>query len=86
MESLKLKVRKIGNSEGIVIPQKYMHIVKEADETIKVDIDENGILIKAVKETPRKGWAKSFKKMKKKKDDILLMPDVFKDESFEEWK
>jgi antitoxin MazE len=86
MESLTLKVRKIGNSEGIVIPKKYLNIVKTENETVKIDIDDNGILIKTASESPRKGWAKSFKKMRKKNDDELLMPDVFKDEKFEEWK
>ncbi|HVK96378.1 MAG TPA: hypothetical protein VM368_01110 [Flavisolibacter sp.] len=86
MESLILKVRKIGNSEGIVIPQKYLQIVKTEDQTVKLDIDENGILIKAAKESPRKGWGKAFKRMKKNNDDKLLLPDVFEDEIFDAWK
>jgi antitoxin MazE len=86
MESIALKVRKIGNSEGILIPQKYMQIVKAADGTVNVDIDEKGILIKTAKENPRKGWSKAFKRMRSQKDDALLMPDVFEDEKWDEWK
>ena len=38
------------------------------------------------KNSPRKGWEKSFKKMNENGDDQLLINDVFEDESFEEWK
>ena len=86
MEKITLKVRKIGNSKGIVLPKKYLRIVETANETVKINVDETGILIKSTAEKPRKGWGKSFKKMKKNKDDKLLLPGVFQDESFEKWK
>jgi antitoxin MazE len=34
----------------------------------------------------RRGWAKAFKRMAKNGDDKLLMPDVFEDEKFDDWK
>ncbi len=85
METIKLKVRKIGNSKGIVIPQKYLKIVEGDKDEIDVEVDEKGILLKSNNQTPRKGWAKAFKRMAKNGDDKLIMPDVFKDETFEEW-
>jgi antitoxin MazE len=86
MEIMKLKVRRIGNSKGIVIPQKYLKIVKGDKEEIEVEVDEKGILLKSNNDVPRKGWEKAFKKMAKNGDDKLILPDVFEDEIFEEWK
>ncbi len=85
METLKIKVRKIGNSKGIVIPKKYLKKVESDKEEILIEVDEKGILLKSHNQTPRKGWAKAFKRMAKNGDDKLLMPDVFEDENFEEW-
>jgi len=34
----------------------------------------------------RRGWVKAFKRMAKNKDDRLLLPDVFEEEEFGEWK
>lgn len=86
METLSLKVRKIGNSKGIVIPQKFLRIVENEKEEITIEVDDAGILLKSNKPSPRKGWAKEFKKMAKNNDDKLIMPDIFKDENFDAWK
>ena len=86
METLSLKVRKIGNSKGIVIPQKFLRIVENEREEVTIEVDDAGILLKSNKPSPRKGWAKEFKKMAKNNDDKLIMPDVFKDENFDAWK
>ena len=85
METLKIKVRKIGNSKGIVIPQKYLKIVEGDKEEIEIEVDEKGMLLKKHNEVPRKGWAKACKRMAKNGDDKLLIPDLFEDETFEEW-
>ncbi|MEO8568438.1 MAG: AbrB/MazE/SpoVT family DNA-binding domain-containing protein [Ginsengibacter sp.] len=86
METLKLKVRKIGNSKGIVIPQKYLSQVESDQEEILIEVDEKGILLKSNQQSPRMGWEKAFKRMAKNGDDTLLMPDVFDDETLENWK
>ena len=86
MEKLTLKVRKIGNSKGIVIPQKFLKIIETNSDEIQIEVDESGILLKSNKELVRKGWGKSFKKMAKNKDDKLIMPDVFEDEKLDSWK
>ena len=85
MEIIKVKVRRIGNSRGIVIPQKYLKIVEGDKEEIEIEVDDKGILLKKHTEAPRKGWAKACKRMAKNGDDKLLIPDVFDDETFEGW-
>lgn len=86
METLTLKVRKIGNSKGIVIPKKYLSMIENDKEEISIVVDNDGILLKSNEQNPRKGWAAAFKKMAKNNDDKLLLPDVFKDEKLPEWK
>jgi antitoxin MazE len=86
MEAFTLKLRKIGNSRGLVIPQKYLKHLEGADDIVYAEAGENGILLKANKSNPRRGWEKAFKKMAKNNDDKLLLPDVFKNESFDQWK
>jgi antitoxin MazE len=86
MEKFTLKVRKIGNSKGIVIPQKILKLIETDQEEILIEVDESGILLKSNKETVRNGWEKSFKKMAKHKDDQLIIPDVFENEKFDAWK
>ncbi len=81
-----MKIRRIGNSKGIVIPQKFLKTLRTDKEEIVIEVDEKGILLKSNVQSPRKGWAKAFKRMAKNGDDTLLMPDVFGDEIFEKWK
>jgi antitoxin MazE len=86
MQTLSIKVRKIGNSKGIVIPQKILKLVENDREEITMEIDEQGILLKMNDQNPRKKWATSFKKMAKNNDDKLIVPDVFEGENVDEWK
>ncbi len=86
METLTLKVRKIGNSKGIVIPKKYLVMIENEKEEVQLIVDKEGILLKSNEQNPRKGWAAAFKKMAKNNDDRLILPDVFNDEKLPEWK
>ena len=86
METLTLKVRKIGNSKGIVIPKKYLSLIENEKEEVQLVVDHEGILLKSNKQNPRKGWSSAFKKMAKNNDDNLIFPDVFNDEKLPEWK
>ena len=85
METLKIKLRKIGNSKGIVIPKKYLKIIDGEKDEITLEINEDNILLKRSNEIPRKGWAEACKKMAKSGGDTLLIPDIFEDETFDEW-
>jgi antitoxin MazE len=86
METLKIKLRRIGNSKGIVIPKKYLKIIDGEKDEIIIEVNKDNILLKKSDDIPRKGWADACKKMAKNGNDKLLIPDVFEDETFEEWK
>lgn len=78
-----ISVIQIGNSKGIRLTKMLIEKYKITD-TVELILEKDCIVIKP-KALPRKSWEKAFKKMHKNGDDKLLMPDVFEDESFEEW-
>jgi antitoxin MazE len=79
-----ISVISIGNSKGIRLTKTLIEKYNIKD-TMELVLEKNYIILKP-KISPRKGWEKSFKKMHKKDDDKLLIPDVFEDENFDEWK
>ena len=73
----------IGNSKGIRLSKTLIEKYKLKD-TIELVLEKGYIILKP-KTKARKGWDKAFKKMHDNGDDKLVMPDVFDDESSEEW-
>ena len=78
---MEISIISIGNSKGIrlskTINEKY-----NFQDTIELILEKGYIILKP-KTKARKGWEKSFKKMKECGDDKLLISDVFTDESFD---
>lgn len=81
---METSVIKIGNSKGVrlskTILEKY-----QIGEKVEIILEDDQIILKPIR-IPRQGWAEAFKKMHENGDDELLIPDVFEDEDFEEWK
>lgn len=83
---MKATIVPIGNSKGIRIPKVILeecHIGK----SVFLEVKGGGIVIKPVKEEPRKDWEDSFERMHENKDDQLLIDDnVDLDMESWEWK
>jgi len=83
---MKLPIIKIGNSQGIRIPQS---ILKQCNiqDSVNISIEDNAIIITPdVGDAPRKGWAEEFKKMASHGDDALLDSDIIEsDFDKKEW-
>ncbi len=81
---MEANIIKIGNSKGVrlskTILEKY-----QIGEKVELILEKDHIILRPVKQ-PRQGWAEAFKKMHEQGEDKLLIPDVFEDEDFEEWK
>ncbi len=73
----------IGNSKGIRLSKTLLEKYNIQD-TLELILEKGYIILKP-KTSSRKGWEKSFKKMRENGDDKSLMADVFEDENFEEW-
>ncbi len=76
----------IGNSKGIRIPKiilEQCHIGR----SVFLEVKGGGIVIRPVKEEPRKDWEEDFKRMQENKDDHLIINDnVDLDMEGWEWK
>ena len=81
---MEVSVIKIGNSRGIRFSKTIIERYNIRD-TVNLILEKGHIIIKPVTK-PRKGWEKAFKEMHDKRDDRLIIPDIFDDEISEEWK
>ena len=78
---MEISIISIGNSKGIRLSKTIIEKYNFQD-TIELILEKGYIILKP-KTKARKGWEKSFKKMKECGDDKLLISDVFTDESFD---
>ena len=80
---METKLVKMGNSRGVRIPKL---LLEEAGFVEKVEIARKGksIIITPCR-TPRKNWADDAAEIVALGQDELLIPDVFDDETLDEW-
>ena len=81
---MEVPIIQIGNSKGIRLSKTLLEKYNFTD-AVELILEKDHLVIKP-KKLPRQGWEKAFKKMNENGDDNLLLPDVFEDENFEEWK
>ena len=67
---MKTQIIKIGNSQGIRIPKILLQESRIGKDVELISRKEQ-IVIRSIKKI-RSGWEKSFQKMAKNKDDMLL--------------
>ncbi|GAB4014903.1 AbrB/MazE/SpoVT family DNA-binding domain-containing protein [Spirosoma koreense] len=80
---MQLAVVSIGNSKGIRLPKTVLEKY-QITNSVEVEMLEDGLVLRPVRK-PREGWEEAFKQMHENGDDRLLIPDVFDDETWEEW-
>lgn len=78
------KVRKIGNSYGILLSKKLLEQAKMKDE-VKLSFSDNKIIIEAVKENPREGWEEMLIKAGSLEDTERPYEDFSNKFDEEEW-
>ncbi|MCH7514855.1 MAG: AbrB/MazE/SpoVT family DNA-binding domain-containing protein [Bacteroidetes bacterium] len=81
-----VKVHKIGNSKGVIIPPAWLDQLtgNKAVQNIELVMrTEGSVIIIEPLLKPRQGWAKAAIKAHARGDDSLLIPDVFEDEKIE---
>lgn len=72
--SVKTRIIKIGNSQGIRIPKVLLEQAGLGEE-VELDVSNHQILIRAVGK-PRQGWDEAFRAMAEAGDDRLLDEDL----------
>lgn len=84
--TMKTKLVKIGNSQGVRIPRALLN-ESGLNGEVELVVDGNAIVVRPACK-PREGWGEAFAKMAKRGDDELLMDEpkgVWSTFDEEEW-
>jgi antitoxin MazE len=77
---MKVKIVKIGNSKGIRIPKVLLRQTGIDDE-VNLEVKDDQIILRPLKESVRKGWNYSFRKMADEGDDELINGEILTDQT-----
>ena len=72
--SVKTRIIRIGNSQGIRIPKPLLEQSGISGD-VELEVEDNRIVIQAVPES-RRGWEEAFASMAEQGDDNLNDPDM----------
>lgn len=70
--TVKTRIIRIGNSQGVRIPKPLMEQSGITDE-VELEVGDNTIVIRSVGD-PRRGWKEAFESMAHRGDDQLVDP------------
>lgn len=74
---MKTSIRKMGNSQGVLIPKPFLAKagMLVGDDDIDIDIEDDKIVIRKLEKRSRQGWAEASKKIAAANDDVLVWPE-----------
>lgn len=70
---MKTAIRKMGNSQGVIIPKPVLMQVGLIDEAV-MTVEDGALVLRPVQNEPRKGWADASKRLAASGDDELAWP------------
>lgn len=71
---MQVSIRKIGNSQGVLIPKPVLAQVG-LDDVAELRVNNGVIEIRPVKRNPREGWARDSQRIAEAGDDALAWPE-----------
>jgi antitoxin MazE len=71
---MEVAIRKMGNSQGVLIPKPILAQVG-LEGTADLQVRDGAIVIRPVRRNPRQGWAEDAKRLAQAKDDALVWPE-----------
>lgn len=75
---MRTTIRKMGNSQGIIIPKPLLrHIGPEGEADLMVE--NNSIVLRKPQDNPREGWAEASRELANNDDDGVLWPEFGND-------
>jgi antitoxin MazE len=72
---MEVAVRKMGNSRGVLIPKPILAQIGLKD-TADLQVRNGVIEIRAVRQSPREGWAEDARRLAAEADDAPVWPEV----------
>lgn len=71
---MKITIRKMGNSQGVIIPKPILAQVGLDDEA-EMSIERGTIVLRRPRKGVREGWAEASKAIAASGDDALVWPE-----------
>ena len=71
---MKIAIRKMGNSQGVIIPKPVLAQVG-LDSEAEMSVEHGAIILRKPREGVRVGWAQASKAVAAKGDDALEWPE-----------
>ena len=71
---MKIAIRRIGNSKGMIIPTAILNQLGLEDEA-DLSVKDGALVIRPPKKEVRVGWSEASKKLSACSDDALVMPE-----------
>jgi antitoxin MazE len=75
-------IRKMGNSQGVLIPKPLLQQVGLADQA-EMRVEGDALVLRRPKAAPRTGWAEASRRLAEAGDDALVLPDFANEEDAE---
>jgi antitoxin MazE len=67
-------IRRLGNSQGILIPKPLLQQVRLIDQ-VEMRVEGDALVLRKPKAAPRTGWAEASRKLAVAGDDALVLPE-----------
>lgn len=71
---MRTAIRKMGNSQGVIIPKPLLAQVGLEDEAV-MTIENDALVLRRVRRSPREGWAEASRRITEQGDDALAWPE-----------
>lgn len=71
---MKVAIRRLGNSQGVIIPKPILAQVGLVSEA-EMRVEKGAIVLEKPKSSPRSGWADASERLASQGDDALVWPE-----------
>lgn len=71
---MRITIRKMGNSQGVIIPKPLLAEVGLTDEAV-MTIENDALVLRPVRHSPRESWAEASQLLAEQGDDALVWPE-----------
>lgn len=85
IDHMKTTIRKMGNSQGVLIPKPFLAQLGLENE-VEMNVEDDAIVLRRPRTRAREGWAEASKSIAAASDDTLVMGEFGNDDDTElEW-
>ena len=77
---MKTAIRKMGNSQGVIIPKPLLaEVGAKANDQVELGVENGKIVIAPIRKRARAGWAEASKRLAAARDGGLVWPEFGSD-------